>query len=69
MPVTKDFLEYVLDQLRDVPFVTTKRMFGGAGLWSDGVFFAILFNNKLYLKANKPHIADFKKRGAENRRV
>ena len=62
MSVTQDFLNYILDQLDDVPFVTSKRMFGGAGLWADGFFFGILDENKLYFKVGAPNLADYTSR-------
>lgn len=42
MPVSKDFLDYVLDQLSEWGEVNVKRMFGGAGLYSDGLMFGLV---------------------------
>jgi len=51
MPVSDDFREFVLEQLRAVTPVTWKRMFGAVGLYADSVFFAIIDDDTLYYKA------------------
>jgi DNA transformation protein len=51
MPVSDDFREYVLEQLRPVARVTWKKMFGAVGLYADSVFFAIIDDDTLYYKA------------------
>lgn len=50
MPSGKDadFLEFVLDQLSRIPAVTSRRMFGGIGLYQGPVFFAIIDDGRLY---------------------
>jgi len=52
MAVSPSFLEFVLEQLDGVPRVTSRRMFGGVGLYSDDVFFGVLDNDTLFLKVN-----------------
>ncbi len=45
------FVDYVLDQLgASLPGLTARGMFGGHGLYSGGVFFAIAFEDRLYFK-------------------
>src|SRR6185503_21375363 len=39
-------------QLDAVPRVVTKRMFGGIGIYSDGVFFAVIDNDTLFFKVD-----------------
>ena len=41
MPVSDDFTGYVLDQLSSWGGVTSRRMFGGAGLYRDGKMFGL----------------------------
>ncbi len=50
MPPAKDqdFLDFVLDQLSRLTRVTTKRMFGGVGLYQDDWFFAVVDDGRLY---------------------
>lgn len=52
MPVSSDYLQYVLEQLARLPRVTSRRMFGGIGLYSDGVFFGIIDNDTLFFKTD-----------------
>jgi DNA transformation protein len=42
------FRDFVVDQLAAIPELTCKRMFGGAGLYSRGRFFAIIQGGRLY---------------------
>jgi DNA transformation protein and related proteins len=44
--------------------VTVKRMFGGAGIWSDGLMFALVFDGAIYLKVNETSIPDFEREGS-----
>lgn len=52
MAVSPSFLEFVLEQLSAVRHVTSRRMFGGVGLYSDDVFFAVLDNDTLFFKVD-----------------
>ena len=52
MPVSDDYLEYLHDLLAWVPGLRAKRMFGGAGLYGEELFFAIVADDELYLKAD-----------------
>ena len=63
MPVSKDYLQYVLEQLSALPRVTSRRMFGGIGVYSDGVFFALLDNDTLFFKVNDSNRGDYLARG------
>ena len=47
------FVEYVCDQLENFEIVTYKPMFGGYGLYCGHVFFAIVFDGRLYCKTNE----------------
>src|SRR5277367_6901965 len=39
-------------------------MFGGAGIWSDGLMFALVFDGAIYLKVNETSIPDFEREGS-----
>ncbi len=52
MPVSNDFLDYILDQLARWGDVSVKRMFGGAGLYRDGKMFGLVANTVVYLKVD-----------------
>lgn len=64
MPVSDEYLTYVLDQLQQVGPVTAKRMFGGAGIYASGVVFALVADDVLYLKADETNREDFERAGA-----
>jgi DNA transformation protein and related proteins len=60
-----EFLAYVLELLAPLGGVEARRMFGGYGLYCDGVFFGILLDNTLYLKADDRNRAEFERAGSE----
>lgn len=63
MPQSKEYLEYVLEQLHSLGGVVSRRMFSGAGLYQDEVFFGLLFRDTLYFKVNDSNRADYESRG------
>ncbi len=52
MPVSKEYVDYVLDQLSCLGPIAHKRMFGGVGLYFDGLFFALIDDDILYFKVD-----------------
>ena len=52
MAVSDGFLEYVSDQLSIGGEVTTRKMFGGAGLYREGKMFALIADDVAYLKVD-----------------
>ena len=61
-----DFLGYVLrDAMQEIRGVTARAMFGGHGIYKDGVIFAIIVKDELYLKADEKNLSEYKKRGSE----
>jgi len=44
--------------------VEVRRMFGGAGLFVDGVMFGIAFNGVIYLKTSEATLAQFQREGS-----
>ena len=46
------FETFVLDQLEDLGDVTSRKMFGGVGLYCRGLFFGIIARDELYLKVD-----------------
>jgi len=47
---SEEYLEYVLDLLRDVPSVTHKKMMGEYMLYSEGVLFGGVYDDRFLLK-------------------
>jgi DNA transformation protein and related proteins len=44
--------------------VTVKPIFGGAGLWSDGLMFGLVFDGAIFLKVDETSIPDFEREGS-----
>lgn len=65
MAISADYLEYLKELLEWLPQRRTRRMFGGAGFYSDEVFFAIADNSGLYLKGDSQSEPFYRKSGAE----
>jgi DNA transformation protein len=44
--------------------VSVNRMFGGAGIWSGGLMFALEFDGVIYLRVDDASLADFEREGS-----
>jgi DNA transformation protein len=64
MAVSAEYREFVLEQLGRVAPVQAKRMFGGVGVYSDGLFFALMDDDALYLKVDDSNRGDFEAAGS-----
>ena len=63
--VTPEFRDFAVDQLRGVPQLRAKRMFGGIGLYSGERFFGILAADELFLKVDDANRAAYEAAGSE----
>lgn len=52
LAVSPAFRRFVLDQLDELGGVVPRSMFGGVGLYRDGLFFGIVAGDVLYLKVD-----------------
>ncbi|HVJ47892.1 TfoX/Sxy family protein [Desulfitobacterium sp.] len=59
MAVSESFKDYVLDQLELFGSVTIKKMFGGAGIYHDGLIFGLLADDVLYFKVDDSNRSDY----------
>jgi DNA transformation protein len=60
VPVSQTFRDFVRDQLAlSVPGLRDRRMFGAIGIYARDLFFALLDNDRLYLKVDDSNRADF----------
>lgn len=57
------FKEFVLDQLRALPELRARAMFGAHGIYSQEKFFAILDEGRLFFKTDTQSQADYMVRG------
>jgi DNA transformation protein len=58
MPVSAAYKSFIQDLLSDFGPVSIRHMFSGAGVYADGVMFAILVEDTLYLKADEVSAPD-----------
>ncbi len=63
MAVSADYLAYALEQLARVDGVSSRRMFGGAGLYSHECFFGLIAEDTLYLRVDDANRARYTARG------
>lgn len=63
MTMDQPFKDRVLDQLAGLGDITCRPMFGGWGIYWEGIIFAILFGDRLYLKVDDQSRGDFVSRG------
>ncbi len=64
MPSSKSYRDFVVEQLgRVVPQVRARSMFGGFGIYSGELFFALIANNVLYFKVDDVNRGDYEARG------
>ncbi len=65
MAVSQSYRDFVLEQLGRVTPVTGKSMFGGVGIYAQGLFFALIAEDRLYFKVNDVTRPEFERRGME----
>ena len=64
MPVSSSYRTFILDQLgRVAPRVRARGMFGGVGIYSGDLFFALISDDTLYFKVDDSNRGDFEARG------
>ena len=63
MAVTAGFSDFVVEQLDGCGPIVTKRMFGGVGIYSGDIFFALIDDDVLYLKVDDSTRAGLRARG------
>lgn len=63
MTASDSFTDAIAEALVAFGPLTIKRMFGGAGIWRDGVMFALIADDTLYLKTDAANHATFEAEG------
>lgn len=63
MPARNTYLEFLLEQLAPLGEISSRAMFGGHCLYCDGVVFALVANNALFLKTDDANRTGFEARG------
>lgn len=65
MAVSSDYLEFVLEQLAPLGQIVSRRMFGGVGIYANGLFFALVDDDVLYLKGDESLKPEFEAAGSQ----
>jgi DNA transformation protein and related proteins len=65
MSVSNGYRTYIVDQLAAVPALSTRRMFGGVGLYSGEWFFALIDDDVLFFKVDDANRDDYVSRGMQ----
>jgi DNA transformation protein len=68
MPVSqkeKEFVSYIVDLMSTIGPVHARAMFGGHGIYLDGLMFALVADGVLYLKSDEETEIDFKVKGLD----
>jgi len=63
MAVSDSYLAFILEQLGGVRALVTKRMFGGVGIYSGDVFFAVIDNDTIFFKVDDELAARYREAG------
>ena len=63
MSVSNGYRIYIVEQLSAVPALSTRRMFGGVGLYSGESFFALIDDDVLFFKVDDANREDYVSRG------
>jgi DNA transformation protein len=59
------FIDYVMELFGPFGTVAARRMFGGHGVFLDGLMFALVLQDTLYLKADEMNRIEFEQAGCE----
>lgn len=50
MASDQSYVDYIVEQIQDAGELNARKMFGEYGIWSDGKIFALICDNKLFIK-------------------
>ena len=59
-----EFVEYIMDMLSRFSDIKLRRMFGGYGIYSGKLIFAIIINDELYFKVDTELMEEYKNAGS-----
>jgi len=64
-PGENEFASYIVDRMQSIGPVNAKAMFGGFGLFFNGIMFGLIADNVLYLKVDNETESEFRDLGLE----
>lgn len=63
MATKNEFVNYLLELLAPVGGITSRAMFGGHGIYKDGLIFGVVIDDGFYLKVDDVNRREFEARG------
>lgn len=60
-----EYVDYLLDLMQILGPVQSRRMFGGWGVFIEGLMFALVADNELYFKVDKKTLKDYTDEGLQ----
>jgi len=58
-----EFVDYVVELMAGWATVSARKMFGGYGLYREGLMFALIVEDELFLKTDKVNMVQFEREG------
>lgn len=65
MTKTDEFFQYVKDLFAEIDGITYRRMFGGCGIYKNGLTFAIMFKGSLYFRVDELNRGNYERLGSQ----
>lgn len=60
MPRNEGFVQYIVEEvMQGVSGITVKGMFGGYGIYKEGIIFGLIVQNMLYFKVDESNRSDY----------
>lgn len=59
-----EFVDYVVELMAEWAPVTARKMFGGHGLYREGLMFALIVADELFFKTDAENVAQFERAGS-----
>jgi DNA transformation protein len=59
-----EFVDYVVELIAGWATLSVRRMFGGYGLYRDGLMFALIVEDELFLKTGTGNVVQFEQAGS-----
>ena len=59
----ESFKDFILDQFSDLEGINCRAMFGGHGIYCNGIFFGIIHKGRLYFRTNDKTRQEYIKEG------
>ena len=65
MKVSNEYLQFIMQKLDPLGYVTSRAMFGGYGIFHEGLMFALIADDTLYFKVNESNRAMYEQAGSK----